>query len=556
MTTWSKAVGAAVLGFLLVPAGFAQQAQDQSQNQNATDTANSAVAPASTQPPAPAPAPKETNPLIKPGTDYNHWDAFLGYSYERYRPEFSGNGQTFGLNGGSASITYYVNRWFGLTFDFGGAHTSSCVDGPGCVGNTTSTGAPKTTYNTNLFTYTGGARFRWVSRSRATPFFDITAGAAHGTDFFTWSGNKVTAISSNSFALLAGAGIDIRLNDRISWRAVQTDYLMTRFTAPASGAADPQNNIRVSTGLVFTWGRHPVIVPQPPTVSLSADKTSIVDGSGDVIHLHATASSPVGFPLTYNWSDTCGAVQGSNADAQWTQGSAGVGTCTVTVRVDDGHAGTASASLDLHVEPKPAPRPPTMTCSVDRNSVMAGERVTVTANANSPENFPLNYTWRSNAGQVTGTGASVQFDTSGLAPGTYTVTGRVDDGHGGAADCQASVTVQQPPPPPQASKINECTFKTLNSSRVDNVCKRVLDDVALRLQNEPTGTVVIIGYADPKERHPDKLAMDRGNNAAKYLTDKGIDQSRISVRPGTGQPGAGEANRRIEIIWVPQGATY
>jgi outer membrane protein OmpA-like peptidoglycan-associated protein len=91
---------------------------------------------------------------------------------------------------------------------------------------------------------------------------------------------------------------------------------------------------------------------------------------------------------------------------------------------------------------------------------------------------------------------------------------------------------------------------------VDNVCKRVLDDVALRLQNDPKGTVVIVAYADPKEHRADKLSMARGNAAVKYLTDKGIDASRVSVRPGTGQSGAGAANRRMEITWVPAGATF
>jgi outer membrane protein OmpA-like peptidoglycan-associated protein len=119
------------------------------------------------------------------------------------------------------------------------------------------------------------------------------------------------------------------------------------------------------------------------------------------------------------------------------------------------------------------------------------------------------------------------------------------------------VEVQAPPPPAQASKINECAFSPVNSARVDNVCKRVLDDVALRLQNEPKGTIVIIGYADPKERKADKVASDRAENSKKYLTDKGIDASRITTRPGTGKQGASAAeNRSIEIIWVPEGATY
>jgi outer membrane protein OmpA-like peptidoglycan-associated protein len=132
----------------------------------------------------------------------------------------------------------------------------------------------------------------------------------------------------------------------------------------------------------------------------------------------------------------------------------------------------------------------------------------------------------------------------------------VDDGRGGAADCSSTVAVRAVPVPPQASKINECLFGRPLSARIDNVCKRILDDVALRLQNEPRATAVIIGYSDPKERNAAKLAGDRGTNAVKYLGEKGIDASRVTTRTGSGQAGADARNRRIDVIFVPEGATY
>jgi outer membrane protein OmpA-like peptidoglycan-associated protein len=151
----------------------------------------------------------------------------------------------------------------------------------------------------------------------------------------------------------------------------------------------------------------------------------------------------------------------------------------------------------------------------------------------------------------------VQLDTTGLAPGTYTVTVRCEDGRGGAADANATVQVQAPPPPPMASKISQCDFRAVNSARVDNVCKRLLDDVALRLQNDPRATVVIVGFADPGERQANTLAGTRATNTVSYLaTDRGVDRARTSTRTGAGQTGAGAANRRVDIIWVPEGATY
>ena len=289
----------------------------------------------------------------------------------------------------------------------------------------------------------------------------------------------------------------------------------------------------------------------PPVASCSADKTSVYTGSGDTVVARVAASDPDGDPLTYTWTATGGRVDGTGAEVRWSSAGLASGLYTITAHVDDGRGGTASCSVDVRVEPRPN-RPPTMSCSVDRSSVLAGERVRLTGVASDPDGDPLTYSWRASAGQIVGSGESVQFDTTGLAPGHYTITGRVEDGRGGAADCSTDVDVQAPPPPPQASKINECEFKT---ARVDNVCKRILDDVSLRLKNEPRATVVIVGYADPKEPKPDVLAKLRGENAAKFLTEKGIDRGRINVRSATGQKGASN-NRRIDVIWVPEGATY
>jgi len=296
-------------------------------------------------------------------------------------------------------------------------------------------------------------------------------------------------------------------------------------------------------------------VNHPPTATCSADKSSVFVDSGDTVAVSSQASDPDGDPLTYNWTATGGQVDGTGAAVRWLSAGTTVGTYTVTLKVDDGRGGTATCSVDIQVVPKPIHQP-TLSCSADRSSVFVGERVHITSDVNNPDGVTLNYSWRTNGGQILGSGPAVDLDTTGAAPGTYTVTGRVDDGGPRAADCSVNVEAKAVPPPPQASKLNECSFSPKGSPRVDNVCKRVLDDVALRLQNEPHATAVIVGYADPSEPHASKLAGDRAANTVKYLGEKGIDSSRLATRTGTGQTGAGKENQRIDIIWVPEGATY
>jgi outer membrane protein OmpA-like peptidoglycan-associated protein len=302
------------------------------------------------------------------------------------------------------------------------------------------------------------------------------------------------------------------------------------------------------------WPEKALPVNHPPTVSCTADKSMVYLDSGDAVTINCIGSDPDNDPLTYTWSSTGGKVDGNGPQVRWLSASTPLGSYTITAKVDDGRGGFASSSVAVRVEPKPN-HPPTITCSADRSSVFAGEKVHITTIASDPDGDPLTYTWRANAGQVVGNGAAVDFDTTGLAPGNYTVTARVDDGRGGAADCSSTVEVKPVPPPPQASKISDCAFGKALSTRIDNICKRILDDVALRLQNEPRGSAVIIGYSDPKESKPGKIAGDRATNAVKYLGEKGIDASRVTTRTASGQAGATD-NRRIDVIWVPEGATY
>ncbi len=334
------------------------------------------------------------------------------------------------------------------------------------------------------------------------------------------------------------------------WKQVALD-IGYRYMINLTQASDRHGFI-VKVGSSYTKSPPPP-VNHPPVASCAASASSVYAGSGDVVTVTVTASDPDNDPLTYNYSATGGTLEGSGPQVRWSSAGLGPGTYTVNASVDDGRGGSATCSVSIGVEPKPN-RPPVITCSADRSSVLAGERVRITANASDPDNDPLTLAWRANAGQIIGSGSSVQFDTTGLSPGTYTVTGRVDDGRGGAADCSVDVKVETPPVQPQASKLNECFFRQ-GSARVDNVCKRVLDDVALRLSASPRDRVVIVGYADPAEPRHDKVAKQRAESAKKYLQGKGVAESRVETRAAGGQKGAGKQNRRIDVILVPEGAT-
>jgi opacity protein-like surface antigen len=160
---------------------------------------------------------------------------------------------TSNLQGGSGSLTFNVNNWFGLAADFGGSKISSL----------NASGLPSVNVDSTLFTYLFGPRFSYRGYKKVTPFAQVLFGGAHITDV-TASGmtiggppTQVTiAKSANAFAMAVGGGFDWNVQKHVAIRVVQVEYLMTRFTNPFSltGATGTQNNLRVSAGIVFRLG--------------------------------------------------------------------------------------------------------------------------------------------------------------------------------------------------------------------------------------------------------------------------------------------------------------
>jgi hypothetical protein len=333
------------------------------------------------------------------------------------------------------------------------------------------------------------------------------------------------------------------------WAAMDLGY---RYSLDLTNHRD-RNGFVVKVG-VAVWPSKP-LPPDVVTATCDLDKATVREGSEDYITAAAHATDANGLPLTYQWTATGGSIDGAGPYVRWNSGGVGAGSYVLTARLDNGAGKSASCSANVTVQPKPAPPAPTMTCTADRSTVLAGERAEITANVNDASGTAIRFTWLANGGQIIGSGSMVQFDTSGLAPGTYTVTGRAENELHSACDCTAAVTVQAPPAAPQASKVSACDFAP-GSARADNVCKRNLDDVAVRLQSDPKSKVVLVGYADPKEAGATKLAGERAASGQKYLQEKGVDASRVEVRTAAGEAGAGQENRRVDVVFVPDGASY
>jgi outer membrane protein OmpA-like peptidoglycan-associated protein len=166
----------------------------------------------------------------------------------------------------------------------------------------------------------------------------------------------------------------------------------------------------------------------------------------------------------------------------------------------------------------------------------------------SPDNRPINITYVANGGKLSSNRNQATLDTSDTGPGPIAVRATAFDDRQLSASTVVTVNVEAAAPAmPTAQKLMELDYKP-NSGYVDNRSKAVLDDVALKLQQDPNLNVVLSGSADAGE--PRSMALQRAQNAMAYLTKfKGIDPQRIQTKAAT------EPGRKVEVWTLPAGAT-
>ncbi len=482
----------------------------------------------------------ETHPAV---------DLFLGFSYVRFStntavtPTISRK-ETFNWLGFTGAIAGNVNRWFSLVGDFG---VYRIKDLPPSVSG-------------SAYTYLFGPQFSRRGE-RWTPFAHALFGAARLADIQV-TGPPTSAFfnrsfSENSFATALGGGVDANFNKHIGARIFQVEYLLTKFT---DGNNNKQNNLRASAGLVLHFGGGPPPPPpnRPPTVSVSANPTKVFAGSGDSIVLQAQAADPDNDTLNYKWSATGGAIEGTGPEVRWNSNGVNVGTYTATVAVDDGRGGTANASTEVKVEQKPN-TPPTISCAANPASITVGQRSSITSTATDPDNDTLTYSYTTSGGRVTGSGANVQFDSTGVAPGTYTVTCHVSDGRGGEKDATTQVAVQAAAPPKeqvqleQRLSLHSIYFPTaqptvanpngglLASQQATLVT--LADDFKKYLAFKPDAHLILQGHADPRGGPEyNKLLSDRRVVRTKaFLVQQGVSADAIETQGlGVEQPMSAE----------------
>jgi len=149
------------------------------------------------------------------------------YQYVRFNP---GDGAS-GVNcqGGSGSFGAYLTAHVGVIGEFGGCKVTGLPSG----------------VSEHELSYLFGPRLYFRPEGRIFPFVQALVGGEQFSAGISGLGSG----SSSAFAMAAGGGADVTLTRHVSLRAIQVDYLLTRFNSAT------QNSFRLQTGLVWRFGR-------------------------------------------------------------------------------------------------------------------------------------------------------------------------------------------------------------------------------------------------------------------------------------------------------------
>lgn len=192
--------------------------------------------------------------------DYKKGEVFVGFSHGQVDTgfgdddsirDFVDNRESF--NGFNVSGVYNVHRYVGIKADVSGTYNNKSYSFSIPTGPSTS-GTLAFDTNNSLYNFLGGVQVKDNStEGRFKPFAHALVGAGHvrtkiknsicptGGDCSFLNGNE----GETGFAGAFGGGLDIKVNNKLDFRAFQVDYNPVRVDGMTL------NNFRFGIGVVF-----------------------------------------------------------------------------------------------------------------------------------------------------------------------------------------------------------------------------------------------------------------------------------------------------------------
>jgi outer membrane protein OmpA-like peptidoglycan-associated protein len=464
------------------------------------------------------------------------WDLFVGYQYLNPGGDvplgFGSPNNPIAYKipamakGFGSSLTYNFDPHWGLEFDLGHNWGNSNYETTGSV----------------------GPRLIW--RTEDANFFVHALGS--------YNRLAVSGLNpSNGIGAILGGGMELPFGKRFAWRLFEADYVWAKHNyADVASAQFPSlrrpsfEGARLRTGVVFNWGGAPEVTP---TASCSVQPTEVMVGEPITATVSASNFNPK-HSLTYSWNATGGKVTGKATTATIDATDVAPGTYAATAHVTDPKAkknNEASCSANYTVKPLPPKNPPTISCSANPTSLIAGAPATITCDATSPDGVPVTVSnWSSTGGTISGNGSTATLDTKGVSPGSITVSATATDSRGLTSQASTQLSVENPPPPPPNPELqalearlalHSVYFPTAqppankpNAGLVPSQQKTLLTlatDFKKYLESKPDAHLVLEGHADVRgsDAYNQALSERRAARAKSFLVENGVPEASIET---------------------------
>ena len=471
---------------------------------------------------------------------FPRYELFLGYSYLRAVPTLAAGNRLVWMNGGSTSLAFNINRYLGIVGDFG-AYTNSEIRFQGAYKATVDVDNA----NVGALSYLFGPRLSFRNHSRFTPFAQALFGGVHANEVSlskcTFSCTLLPA--ENTFAMTAGGGLDIKVQRHLAIRLIQAEYLMTRFQDYSTGTTSSQNDMRLSSGIVFRFGGEPHAAPLPPvTYFCSVNPKTVYPGdtiavSGTALNLDSAKTA------VYTWQVDGGTVTGVSSTAKIDTTNLTPGAYTLKCHVSEGDKPGENADATAPYAVK-AFEPPTVSCSASPSTINTGDKSVITAAGVSPQNRPLTYSYSAASGTISGTGASATFDSTGAPAAAVGIICSVTDDKGQTATASTNVTVAALAEVRQLETrlaLHSIFFQT-DEPRIENpngglvvsqegTLATLAKDFKRYLELKPDAHLTLTGHADVRGsvEYNQALSERRVVRTKLFLVEQGVPEAKIET---------------------------
>ncbi len=146
----------------------------------------------------------------------------------------SGPGGNAKNNGWTAGATAYLNRWLGITAEFGGIYDSGTLPlyGP---------------WKWREYQFLFGPTFKYRAHRHLEPYGHALFGVDHATFNIAPSPPILSGpVTNNDFAMAFGVGVDVPISPHFAVQVGNVDYFRV-------GTSNASHGVRLSTGVQFRY---------------------------------------------------------------------------------------------------------------------------------------------------------------------------------------------------------------------------------------------------------------------------------------------------------------